>query len=121
MRVTYVWDKEQKKLVERGQFYRESFPAPFIVEDTISAQLHPGTCKWVDSRSKFKMMTKACGLSERGPEQMKDQGPKYKEMDSHSFERDVKIAYEQCRSGTAPLSEYDRKVCRSIDERLRNR
>ncbi len=120
MRISYVWCKEQGKLVERGQQIRKFMGAPFIIQDTINAQQHPGTCMYTDSRSQFNRMTKACGLTERGPEKMKNE-PVMKDMDSDSFARDVKIAYEQCKSGTAPISEYDREKFKRIEERIRNR
>lgn len=120
-RTRYVWDSNQKALVEIGaRDYRE-VNAPFVIQDTIDTVMHPGTCAYTDSRSMFRRMTKASGLSERDSSRVAPSNPNYRDMDSDSFARDVKIAYEQVKSGNAPLSEYDREMCRRMDERIRNR
>ena len=96
--------------------------APAIIMDTMTPCYHPATDQYVDSKSRFKQITKACGYEDRtGASAVADNRPKFNRMTEDDFIADVKIAREQLQSGTAPLTEYDKHVCKQIDERLKNK
>ena len=96
--------------------------APAIHCDTMPLQLHPSNGQPVDSRTQFKRIMKAHGHEERtGADRVASNIPVMKNTSEDDYIRDVKIATEQVQAGTAPLSEYDRAVCKRINEQLKNK
>lgn len=116
------WDPVTKQMVDWDPPPRPAPNAPYVIQDTIKACRHPASCQWVDSRSRFNRITKSYGYSDRtGAERVAPNKPVWKDTEPEHYERDVKIALEQLKSGTAPLTEADRAVCKNIDQQLRNR
>lgn len=95
--------------------------APMIRMDSMPGDYHPVTGEWCDSRSKFRAINKATGTEERGMGRETDNVPVMSGIDDKDYERDVQIAREQLIAGTAPLTEFDRAVCKKIDEQLANK
>lgn len=102
--------------------------APMIISDTIRHEVHPLTGKATDSRSTHRKMTRehnsihGTAYDYRGSEKrVADNIPKFKEMSEDDYIRDTAIAREQVLSGTAPLTDYDKHVCKEINTRLKNK
>lgn len=119
----WVWDPVTHELREVPTGYQSKpIPAPAVHQDSMDALEHPANGKMYDSKAAFRRVTKAHGLEEIGNERNVAAGNSpYKGMRPEDYARSAKEAYEQCRSGNAPLSEYDREMCKRINERLRNR
>ena len=108
---------------ERYSRKRVEQKTPYIISDEMQRTLHPSDGKTiVDSKSKFKRIARAHGHDIRtGADKVADNKPKFKESETQHYERDVKIAWEMVQSGTAPLTDYDKHICKEINERLKNR
>lgn len=66
--VTYVYDKQLKKVVEKGG---DNFAFQhYIISDTMDRLKHPATGRYHDSKSKFRRDTQASGCIEVGNEKM---------------------------------------------------
>lgn len=116
----FVFREGKAVRVEYGD--AEPSLTPFIHVDSMPLQLHPSNGKPVESKSQFKRIMKAHGHEDRtGAPMVADNKPKFKGMSDDDYMRDVKIATEMVRSGTAPLSEYDREKCKRINQQLKNR
>lgn len=110
------------KLVEVFRAPPSDPVAPAIITDTMPATFHPADGSFCDSKSRFKQITRAHGFDDRtGAKAVANNQPKLKEVTTEHYERDVKIAYEMCKAGTAPLSEHDKAMCKRIDERIKNK
>jgi hypothetical protein len=119
-RVVYSWDK-LSGMMREYRSRRAHADAPFIIPDSIKPTEHPATGKMTDSRSVFKRMTKASGFEEREGRRVADNEPKFKSCTDDDYAAAAKSAYEQCQSGMSHLNEYEREVCKRINERLKNR
>lgn len=107
-----------------GEFVEISNPLKLtktaaVHSDDIPRTLHPVTGKPVDSFSTWKREAKARGYEVRGHDEMPvDTGQRFKETSASDYERGVQEAIEQVKSGRAPLSEYDRHVCKEINTEI---
>lgn len=121
MRKKYRWDKDTKTFIE---FRKEDkiVNAPNVIQDSMDALKHHGDGRMYDSKSNFRKTTKRLGFEERGDaESVADNIPKFKNTSEDDYVAATKQAWAMCESGNAPLNEYEREVCKRIDERLRNR
>lgn len=117
----WVWNG--KEMVSVPLDYKpRRIDAPAVVQDSMDAIEHPADGRLYDSKSAFRRVTKEHGLEERGGEARVAPGTPYRQgMSDADYERSAKEAWEMCRSGNAPLNEYEREVCKRINERIRNR
>lgn len=116
------WDPATRQMVDWTPAPRPEINAPYVHQDSMKRCKHPVTGRPCESKSEFWRIAKAAGYSDRtGAEKVADNKPIYKEATPEHYERDVKIALEQLKSGTAPLTEADRAACKNIDQQLRNR
>lgn len=73
----------------------------------------------IDSKSKFRQITKANGCEEVGNDRNL-RTPVMKEVSEQDYVDSVRKAINDCRYGNSGLSEYERHRCREIDRRRRN-
>lgn len=122
MRTRYIYDKETRTFIESNAEVKPRVEAPFVQTDSMDLLKHHGNGKYYDSKSGFRRVTKALGYEERGDaESVADNKPKMVGMTERDYHESIQKSWAQLKSGTAPLSEFDREVCRRTDERLRNR
>lgn len=95
--------------------------APMIRVDSLPGDFHPVTGEWCDTRSKFRRINKDVGVEERDMSPVAANVPEMKGISEDDYARDVAIAREQVMSGTAPLTDHDKYVCKQINERIKNR
>lgn len=115
------YDKVKKKVV---WIRHEDLPPPqprvYIRNTTIPLTQHPVDGQWYDSSSKFRAVTKAHGYEhtdgERNIANKVEFVPPIEE-----YEADVKQAWAMIDSGTAPLTEEDKAICKRINEQIDNR
>lgn len=92
-----------------------------VIQDTMDAITHP--CDPfgapIDSKSRFRQITKANGCEEVGNERIKTE-PRLKGMSEADYVDSVRKAINDCRYGNSGLSEYERHRCREIDRRRNN-
>lgn len=109
------------ELVELDPNYKPpEVNAPAILLDSMPPLMHPASGKIYESKSAFRKETKAHGLEEVG--QAKGFAAK---KESFSKENDIVKDLQQAKamvdSGTAPLTEKDRAVCKAQNERIKNK
>jgi len=71
--------------------------APYVQSDTMAALVHHGTGKVTDSKSRFRTMTKDCGLVEFGTEMPKPSGPV--KLSKEKRKDDIRKAVYMLRNG----------------------
>lgn len=96
--------------------------APAIQVDSMPLTSHPANGQPVESKSQFKRIMKAHGYEDRtGAKAVADNKPRLKQVSDDDYVKEVKIAREQVQAGTAPLTEYDKQVCKEMNRRLKNK
>lgn len=119
---TFYWDKEKRKFIEgyppsKNHKFGE---APYVIQDTMDKQYHPAACKWTDSRQDWEDMDKACGTFTSGKKQPPD--PTWHNEQKKKRHKDIREAMQksiaQLDSGTAPLTEETREMCKRQNEIL---
>jgi len=95
--------------------------SPMIKTPTVFNDFHPLTGEFVHDSAQFRRINRDHGVEERDLKPVADNIPVMKESTDDDYIRDVSIAREQLRAGTAPLSEYDREVCKGMNERIKNK
>jgi hypothetical protein len=128
--------EKQESTGNKGRFYRfingefvEVVPdyspkepvAPMIKFPTPMNDFHPVTGEYVSDSSHFRRINKECGVEERDMSPVAANVPEMKGISEDDYARDVAIAREQVMSGTAPLTDHDKHVCKQINERIKNR
>jgi len=121
VKARWVFDRETKEMVQVPVDYRERMRAPAVHQDSMDATRHPCDGRLYDSKSTFRRVTREHGCVEIGNEFVGPSEPVRYNMSQDDYAAEAKKAYEQVRSGTAPLTEYDREICKRINERIRNR
>lgn len=117
----YWWDADTQSFTDEPPRRFQPFgQAPAIITDTIDPYYHPGTCKFVDSKSRLKDMDKACGTITTDKIQPSDSSwrkQKQKELaDDHH--KALHKAVAQLEAGTAPLTEETRELCTRENHRI---
>lgn len=95
--------------------------APMIKFPTVFDDFHPVTGEFVHDSSQFRRINKQVGVEERDMSPVAPNVPVMKGTSEDDYARDVAIAREQVLSGTAPLSDHDKYVCKQINKRIKNR
>jgi hypothetical protein len=109
------------KYVNVTEEWKETRRTAAIHQDTMDAIEHPAEPgKLIDSKSKFRAITRKHGLEEVGNEEIKQREPARKGCSEEDYVNDVKKAINDLRWGNAPLTEYERARCREIDRRRNN-
>ncbi len=107
------------KFQEVGADFRETKRAHAVHQDSMDPIEHPAEPgKKIDSKSRFRAITKKHGLEEMGNDRVKLE-PVRKGMSEADYVDAVKKAINDCRYGNSGLTEFEREKCRRID-RLRN-
>jgi len=119
MRQLFVW--RDGKFIELDPYSKpKQVNAPFVWTDSMQAVEHPASGKIYESKSAFRRETKRYGLEEVGNSRnfanKKESISKVPEIEAALIQ-----AKAMLDSGTAPLSEKDREVCKRINERIRNK
>jgi hypothetical protein len=60
MRCVYVWDREKRELVEKGE-YQASRSTPYVISDSLDGVWNPCDGKRYDSKSQYYAAVKAHG------------------------------------------------------------
>lgn len=122
MRKKFVFDRNTKGFIEVSPSWEEKGRTHAVIQDSMDPLEHPANGKIYDSKKEFRRVTKLHGLEELGNERRgTGSQPAYQKVSEADYVDAVKSAWAQLDSGTAPLNEYEREVCRRNDERLRNR
>lgn len=102
-------------------FVSKDNKSAYVHQDTMDALTHP--CDPfgapIDSKSRFRAITKANGCEEVGNERVKTE-PKMKGMTEADYVDSVRKAINDCRYGNSGLTEYERYKCKEIDRRRNN-
>ncbi len=70
-RKVYIFDKESQKMVDVEEYRPKSTETYHtVIEDTMKPALHPCTGEVIDSKRKFRAITKAHGCEEVGNERL---------------------------------------------------
>ena len=110
------------KFVEVVPDYSPKEPkAPMIKFPTAFNDFHPVTGEFVRDSSHFRRINKEVGVEERDMSPVAANVPEMKNTSEDDYAKDVAIAREQVMSGTAPLTDHDKHVCKQINERIKNR
>jgi hypothetical protein len=117
---SFYWDKET-------QTFKRGYPpnpnpkhgtSAAIIMDTIDPYYHPASCTVVESRSRLKMIDKACGTITTDKPIPAD--PSWQKEREAALKKDrheaLHKAVAQLDAGTAPLSEETREMCRIRNE-----
>lgn len=128
--------KEEPKDGNTGRYYKfidgkfvEVIPdrtprepiAPMIKWPVAINDFHPVTGQYVSDSSQFRRINKDVGAEERDMSPVAPNVPVMKGTSDDDYARDVAIAKEQVLSGTAPLTDHDKYVCKQINERIKNK
>lgn len=117
------WCRETNKFVEGPPPAREVFSqAPAIITDDMKPTYHHGVCRKIDSKSQWKKIDKALGLSTSDRFEPASKAPlrehrRKLQQDRHEALRRAVAAVD---AGEAPLSEEVRAKCAAENERLSN-
>lgn len=116
-RTRYIWDEKEQKLVELST-YRVEADAPTVYSDTIDKTYCHADGKYYESRSAMKRGIKesGCDTMEWGTQIKKEEKSDYKEILN-----DMERSRNDLRYGNAPLTEYDKHVCKEMNERYRRK
>ncbi len=95
--------------------------APMIKFPTQINDFHPVTGEYVSDSSHFRRINKQTGTEERDLAPVAPNVPVMKGVSDDDYIKDVSIAREQLLSGTAPLTDHDKYVCKQINERIKNK
>ena len=91
----YVWNGET--FVDVTGWTRPPQRFPSIRRDTMDAAVHPATGAVMDSKSRFREVTKAHGLVEVGTDNLTNRNPPRESRESRK--RDIKRAIEMVEQG----------------------
>ena len=94
----YVWNGET--FVDVTGWKRPPSRFPAIHRDTMSAAVHPATGQVMDSKSRFRDVTKAHGLVEVGNDYRNNQNPRT--TDVKSRKKDIAEAFRMVEQGYTP-------------------
>jgi hypothetical protein len=112
----YRWNHETKKFDELVQERSEQV-APAIILDDIAPTMNHADGKIYTSKSKLQQAYKNSGM------RIKEPGTKYVKKSPFGKEDQIHEAVQQARTmvrdGTAPLSEWDKHICKLENERLK--
>lgn len=123
-RKLFIVDKETHELIELDPNWRPPpIEAPYIRTDEMPAIQSNADNKFYDSKSKYYKSIRDLGLEIAGGTKRVADTPSvpWLQKGDDEYVRDLKKAKEMVQSGTAPLTERDRAICKSMNERLKNR
>ena len=94
----YVW--HNNTFVDVTDWKPPPRKTPYIVRDSMDAAVHPATGQVLDSKSRFRDITRAHGLVEVGNE--KPTIPTTRTMSKGERKKDIATAIEQLEQGYTP-------------------
>lgn len=81
---------------------RSGLPRPMVIRDTMDAMVHPVTGEVFESKTAFRDVTKAHGLTEVGNERFSPRA----DIEPDGLEDDIRAAYQMLENGhTVPPDE----------------
>lgn len=98
MKSKYVWHAGE--WVDVTNWRPPPRKTPYIIRDTMDALQHPATGELFDSKSRFREVTKAHGLTEVGNDAQKSQTPTREPKDARK--KAISEAYDAVASGYKP-------------------
>lgn len=91
MRTTYNWDPITKSFVPVGKDAAARKHFHSVIQDSMNPTWHPANGKIIDSKAKFRRITKDAGCIEIGNEEQKQRPPQSTDAD---YEKAIIKAYE---------------------------
>lgn len=116
----YRWNPEAGKMVELYQAPKERVSPEFMIDNLSEPIQSMADGKYYGSKAALRASYKAHGLEEVGNEHPDTWVAKPKRSSEKECHEAVEQAYHMCKNGMAPLSEFDRELCRIQNEQIRN-
>jgi hypothetical protein len=81
MKTTYTWNPATKTFEAIGGSAQKRKQTHSVIQDSMNSTWHPITGEMIDSKSKFRKITKSHGCIEVGNEEQKQRPPETKDSD----------------------------------------